>query len=434
MERAAARALAQETLRRCDLLATYSEEPGRLTRTFLSTAMREVQDRVAGWMEGAGMTVRRDGVGNVIGRLGGGPDASGTFLLGSHLDTVPDAGKYDGILGVLLAIAAVEVLGRGGAGGLPCAVEVAGFAEEEGVRFGVPFLGSRAVAGAYDAALLARTDSGGITVAEAIRATGGDPAALLGAGPAYAPGELTGYLEVHIEQGPVLESLGQPLGAVSTIASQCRLRLTFEGRAGHAGTTPMRQRRDALAGAAALVVDVERYARAVPDLVATVGQVQVSPGAANVIPGRVGVSLDVRHPEDETRRRAAARQVRRAGELARRRCLALTVQEELDQPAVACDALLRRRLVEAAQALGYGAPPVVSGAGHDAMVMAALAPVAMLFLRSPGGVSHHPDEAVLADDVAAALEVVVAFLQHLPDLREAAGAPEAPTSPSQADR
>jgi allantoate deiminase len=178
----------------------------------------------------------------------------------------------------------------------------------------------------------------------------------------------------------------------------------------------MRQRRDALAGAAALVVDVERYARSVPDLVATVGHVQVSPGAANVIPGRVGVSLDVRHPEDEARRRAAAYLVERARELASRRGLALTVQEELDQPAVVCDPRLRRRLAETAQALGYGAPAVVSGAGHDAMVMAELAPVAMLFLRSPGGVSHHPDEAVLPDDVAAALEVVVAFLQHLPDL------------------
>jgi allantoate deiminase len=395
---------------RCDDLAGLSEEPHRLTRTFLSAPMRAVQMRVGAWMRAAGLEVRLDAAGNVIGRreAAAGTRRARTFVLGSHLDTVPGAGRYDGILGVMLAIAAAEALGGAP---LPFALDVVGFSEEEGVRFGVPFLGSRAVTGRYDAELLARRDTGGVSVAEAIRAFGNDPDDLPGA--AYRPQALLGYLEPHIEQGPVLESLGLPVGVVEAITSAARLRLTFTGRAGHAGTAPMATRRDALAGAAAFVLAVERRARRVPGLVATVGQLEVQPGASNVISGEVRLSLDVRHPEEAVRDEAIGALLEEAAGLAAGRGLALTHEWQSRQAAVACDPRLMGLLEEAVREAGHPVHRLVSGAGHDAMIMSELAPVAMLFVRSVGGVSHHPDEAVLAEDVAAAHEAVVAFLRRL---------------------
>ena len=313
-------------------------------------------------------------------------------MIGSHLDTVPDAGKYDGALGVLLGLAAVRALGGRR---LPFAVEVVGFCEEEGVRYRTPYLGSLALAGRFDPALLDRTDADGVAMADAFRAFGLDPARVAAA--AYPPGRVLGYLEAHIEQGPVLESRGLPLGVVTAIAGQSRLRVTFVGRAGHAGTSPMDLRRDALPAAAEFVLEVERLARSVDGLRATVGVVAAEPGAVNVVPGSATLSLDVRHADDAARGRRGRRLLGSAEAIASPRgACAFRVDQARaprrgpGRPGPDRPARLGRRA-----APGSSPRRLVSGAGHDAAVMAAMAPMAMLFLRSPGGVSHHPDESVL---------------------------------------
>ena len=328
-------------------------------------------------------------------------------LLGSHVDTVPNAGAFDGVLGVVLAIALVDSLGGRR---LPFAIEVAAFSDEEGVRFGAPFLGSRALAGTLDAALLSRRDPTGASVEEAIRAFGLDPAALPEA--RLAKGVFA-YFEFHIEQGPVLESLGLPLGVVTSITGLSRLVLHFRGQANHAGTTPMHLRRDALAATARWITVVDRYARATPRLTATVGSLDVRPGAANIVPGDVNASLDVRHPDDAVRRRAVAVLLSDAQRLADRCGISFDWQAQVDQPATACDPCLVAALGRAVSTAGYPVHRMPSGAGHDAMILAPQVPVAMLFLRSPGGISHHPDETVLAADVDAAVSAGAAFLADL---------------------
>jgi allantoate deiminase len=320
---------------------------------------------------------------------------------------VPRAGAFDGPLGVLLGVALIEALGGKRRA---FAIEVVGFSEEEGVRFGVPFIGSRALIGDLDEALLARKDANGISVANAIRNYGLDPAQIC---EAQSRDRALGYLEFHIEQGPVLESLGLALGVVQAIVGQSRLEIRFEGHANHAGATPMHLRRDALAGAAEWISAVEHYANGIPDLVATVGRVDVTPGAGNVIPGAVALSLDVRHPDDATRGAALGALLEYAAQFASRRGLQFSSEVRLDQPAVAMDARLSDALVHAAARHGLPAHRMNSGAGHDAMILARQMPAAMLFLRSPGGISHHPDELVVVEDVAAALAVGMQFLHEL---------------------
>jgi allantoate deiminase len=398
--------LAQTLLERCDQLAAYTEVPGQITRTFLSAPMREVHRQVRGWMEHAGMQVRLDAVGNLIGTYPAATPDAPKLLIGSHLDSVPDAGRYDGVLGVLLGIALVAALGRRRLG---FALEVVGFSEEEGVRFKVPFLGSRAFAKSFDPGLLELTDAHGVSVAQAIRAYGLEPAEI----PAAAQGDYLGYLEFHIEQGPVLEAEHLPLGIVEAIVGQNRLELEFSGKAAHAGTTPMHLRRDALAGAAQFVTDVEYLARQTPGLVATVGQMAVKPGAGNVIPGRVRLSLDLRHARDEVRLDVLERLRHIAGRIAQERGLAVTFTPKLDQPAVPMDGHLQSLLAAAMRDLGYSPYKLQSGAGHDAMILAQRMRAAMLFLRSPGGISHNPAEAVFPEDVEAALKVGLRFLERL---------------------
>jgi allantoate deiminase len=356
--------------------------------------------------------VRVDAAGNLRGLLrSAGGDRTPRLFIGSHLDTVPGAGAFDGVLGVVLSVALVESLaGRP----LPFALEVVGFSDEEGVRFGVPFIGSRALAGTLDEAVLARRDASGRSVADAMREFGLDPARL---GEARASDGL-GYLEFHIEQGPVLDSLGLPLGVVTAITGQSRVEVTFTGQSAHAGTTPMALRQDALAGAAAWIGRVEHDARATPDLVATVGRLDVSPGAANVVAARCRASLDVRHADDTTRRAVVERLLVAADDIASRRGLSASSETMLDQPAVPMDPRLAGRLADAVRRCGLAEHRLASGAGHDAMILAGCMPAAMLFLRSPGGISHHPDERVLAGDVEAALAVGRLVLQDL-----AAGSP-----------
>ena len=401
----------EKVIARCHEMARFTEEPGHITRTFLSAAAHDATACLQKWMEELGMAVRLDAAGNLRGFRAGSAAHDPVLYLGSHIDTVPHAGAFDGVLGVVLAIALVESLEDRR---LPFGIEVVAFSEEEGVRFGAPFLGSRALAGTVDAELLARRDAQGKTVAEAIRDFGLNPEKLPEA--AIAEGAL-GYLEFHIEQGPVLESFHLPLGVVESIAGQSRFGLVFEGRANHAGTTPAALRRDAVAGAAEWIVRVEREACLAPDLRATVGSLSVEPGASNVIAGRARASLDVRHTSDQIRREAASSLLDAAAQIAARRGLELSWEQRLDQPATPMHPTMVDALERAVWRAGFPVHRMSSGAGHDAMVMAAKCPSAMLFLRSPGGISHHPDETVLPGDVAATLAVSLAFIDEAEALR-----------------
>ena len=388
---------AELVLARCDELARCSEEPGRLTRRFATPALREAGELTAGWMRQAGMTIRRDAIGNVVGRREGGLR---TLLLGSHLDTVPDAGRFDGPLGVLVALAAVQA-----AQDLPFALEVYGFADEEGTRYASSYLASRVVAGRFDPALLESLDADGVSLAAALRAFGGEPDQLSAA--RRIPDDLIGYCEVHIEQGPVLETRGTPLGVVTGIAGQSGVAVNFVGAAGHAGTVPMALRRDALGAAAEFVLAVEDVGRSNDELVATVGKLSVQPGAHNVIPGAVTLSVDVRHLDDAVRMAAVERLHERADEIAQARRVGLRWQVR-HMPAVPCDPGLTELM---AQAVGADAMRLPSGAGHDAAMMASICPVTMLFVRCAGGISHHPDESVSVEDVASAIEATTRFLR-----------------------
>ena len=406
MPKTTLRKAAAALYRRLDALARISDEKGATTRTFLSPAMRRANAAVGAWMGEAGLAVREDGVGNLIGRLPSKRAAAKTLLLGSHLDTVRDAGRFDGPLGVLLPIAALEVLRSRGVE-LPFAVEVVGFSEEEGVRFSSAYLGSKGFCGRLTKSDLALRDPDGVCVGDALRVLG-RPVAL--PKPAHKAGGLLGYLEVHIEQGPVLEARGLALGVVSAIAGQTRGRALFTGKAGHAGTTPMRLRRDALAGAAEWILAAEALARSAPPMVATVGRVQASPGAPNVIAGSAACTLDIRHPDDR-KRRAALRSLLAVGRaIARRRGLAFAWEASQDNDAVPCDPGLTSRLARSVRRVQGPCPALVSGAGHDAVTVSAIAPVAMLFVRCRGGLSHHPDEHASAADIGLALRALVDFL------------------------
>jgi allantoate deiminase len=398
---------AATVMRQCDVLGECSEEQGRLTRPFASDAMRRAHEHVTAWMREAGMAVHSDNVGNLRGRYEGIAGAESTLILGSHLDSVRDAGRYDGPLGVLVAIAAVQRLHAGGLR-LPFAIEVVAFADEEGLRYGTSYLGSRALAGAFDLADLRRADAQGVTMADAIRAFGGEPDRL--ADDRWNGGRLLGYCEVHIEQGPVLEARNVPVGVVSTITGFERWSLTFIGKAAHAGTMPMDRRLDALAAAAEFVLAVEAEGRATRGLVATVGQLTVSPGAVNVVPGEVTVSLDVRHPDDAVREEHRRRLLQSANDIAKRRGLSVQSRLTDEEGSIACSPQLTTVLARAVKELGHPALELASGAGHDAVVMSRLTEVAMLFVRCKDGVSHNPAESVTEDDVAVAIDVLSKFL------------------------
>jgi allantoate deiminase len=396
---------------RCRQLAACTQVSGEVTRLFLSPPMHDVHALLKNWMEAAGMTVRVDAVGNLRGVWPGLTANSPRLLIGSHLDTVPNAGAFDGILGVVLGIAVVEQL-RGQH--LPFAIEVIGFSEEEGVRFNKPFLGSLALIGKLDPETLARTDRNGITVAEAIRNYGLDPANLW---EAIMPDEAFAYLEIHIEQGPILEREGASLGIVEALVGQTRMQLTFTGHANHAGTSPMHLRHDAMAAAADWIVAVEAYANAHTGLVATVGKVETFPGAGNVIAGKVTASLDARHANDQTRQLAGSSLTDSANAAAAKRGVHVSSQTQLEQSAVPLSPPLTQLLQAAAEKAGFPSRRMTSGAGHDAMIVAQRLPSTMLFLRSPGGLSHHPDETVLPQDVEAALATAMEFLMLLRDDR-----------------
>jgi allantoate deiminase len=411
----ASRAL--QVIDRCRELALCTQVEGQTTRTFLAPSMHRVHTLLGAWMQAAGMQVRVDAAGNLRGLLPAGP-RSPRLLIGSHLDTIANAGAFDGVLGVALGVALVEEIAATSSSNppLPFAIEVVGFSEEEGVRFAKPFLGSLALIGELNSATLARTDCNGVSVADAIRQFGLDPAELPAA---VVDPAAFGYLEVHIEQGPVLDSQGHALGVVDGVAGQTRMQLVFTGQAGHAGAMPMGAlRHDALAAAAQWVVEVERYANQCHGLVATVGKLETRTGASNVIAGDATATLDVRHSQNALRQAAVQHCLDYAHAAGAARGVTVAHTTLLDHAAVPMDTALTALVADAAaRATGRATRMITSGAGHDAMIVARRVPSAMLFLRSPGGLSHHPDEAVLPEDVQAALATGLEFLRSLRDDR-----------------
>jgi allantoate deiminase len=374
--------------------------------------MRECHRELARWIEPLGAQVQIDAAGNFRAVYPAAQPNASRLLIGSHLDTVPNAGAYDGMLGVVLAVTLLEELqGRR----LPFSIELVGFSEEEGVRFGTPFIGSRALVGRLDRQLLGIHDAQGVSVQKAIEEFGLNPEEIP---QAALHSQTLGYIEFHIEQGPALENLNLPLAAVEAIAGQSRLEFLFLGRANHAGTTPMHLRSDAIAGAAEWIVTVEQIAHTVPGLVATVGKIDAKPGAPNVIAREAQLTLDVRHSSDDIRTQAVGELIRQAQETAARRGLSVRESILLNQRAVAMDPFLIVQIEQAIAKTGCKPHRMVSGAGHDAMILAEKVPSAMIFLRTPGGVSHDPAESVAPDDVEKAIACGLHLLDQLASSRE----------------
>jgi allantoate deiminase len=399
---------------RCDALAGCSELPSGLTRVFLSREHRAACDMVLDWMRQAGMQARIDAIGNVVGRYEGTQPGLPCLMFGSHLDTVRDAGKYDGMLGVVTAIDCVQALSAAGRR-FPFAIEVVGFGDEEGVRFGATLIGSRAVAGTLPEDALQVRDAGGRTMAEVLDDAGFDPARLAAA--ARQRKDLHAYVELHIEQGPVLEAEGLPVGVVSAINGFSRLRVTLNGMAGHAGTVPMGLRRDALAAAAECVLEVERIGGAVAERVATVGRIVAQPGAINVIPGEASFTIDCRSPSDAGREAGVADMQQAFERIAARRGLALRVERLQEQSATTCADWLTRQLDHAVATEGIAVRRLPSGAGHDGMAMRDIADVAMLFVRCAGGISHNPAEAITTEDAGTGARVLYRFIEDFQPCR-----------------
>ena len=394
-----------------DNLARHTDEPGRLTRLYLSPAHRATADAVLGLMRAAGLSARIDAAGTVVGRVEGREPGLPALVLGSHIDSVVDAGRYDGPLGVAAALVVAEELR---AAALPFALEVVAFGDEENVRFPTSLSTSKAWAGQYRSEWLEGRDAAGLTLREALVTFGGDPDGI----PALArrPEAVAGYLEVHIEQGPALEAAVQPVGVVSAIAGLTRARCTVTGEANHAGTVPMGMRRDALAAAAEMTLAVERLSEGMPGTVATVGALAVVPGAVNVIAGQVDFSLDVRSPVDPDRHGLFAAIQAECRAIAGRRGVGFTSETFMDNPAVGLDPGLQAALDRAARDLGFAPLRLPSGATHDAVAMAALGPSAMLFVRCRGGISHNPAESITLEDADAATRVLLGTVRDLAGL------------------
>jgi allantoate deiminase len=415
-------ALGDEIVGRINQLATISETPEHLARIFLSPEHRAAADLILSWMREAGMAVHLDAIGNVCGRYEGDRPGLPCLMLGSHYDTVRDAGKWDGPLGLLSAISCVADLNRRGRR-LPFAVEVVGFADEEGVRFASTLLGSRAVAGTFVESALNSRDRDGVSMRDAMIKFGLDPEHIGAA--ARSRRELHAYVELHIEQGPVLEQQNLPVGVVTAIAGATRLAAKLTGMAGHAGTVPMAMRRDALAGAAECICMVEEFCKTdEAGLVGTVGYIDAMPGATNVIPGLVSFTLDIRAPTDPHRKMAVADIVRRIEAIAKRRNLALQLDVTHENRTVPCAPWLKAQVADAVAAEGFGVFELPSGAGHDGMAMIDIADVAMIFVRCRGGISHNPAEHVELADADAGARVLLRLIENFRP-REVVGAAKA---------
>lgn len=397
-----------EICRRIDELAAVSESPDHLTRVFLSAEQRRASALVLGWMRDAGLETHVDAIGNVVGRYEGTRTGLPALVLGSHLDTVRDAGKYDGMLGVITAIACVAELNRAGRR-LDFAIAIIGFSDEEGVRFGTTMLGSEAVAGTFDLGRLDRVDERGLTMAQALTAYGLDPGRIGEA--AMRREDVLAYVEFHIEQGPVLEGWGLPVGCVTSISGATRYEVTIGGEAGHAGTVPMTARKDALAAAAECVLAVETRCAGEPGLVGTVGRIEARPGAINVIPGSALFTIDIRAPEDAQRVLAAGDVLRQLETIAARRGVTLAIRKIYDMAATPCAPWLMAQIDTAISAEGITPFHLPSGAGHDGMAMIAIADIGMIFLRCEKGISHNPAEAITVADAETGARVLLRFIE-----------------------
>lgn len=415
----------EEALRRCADLARFSSGPGSaLTRLYLTPEHRAAAGQVADWMRQAGMAVEIDAAATVVGRYEGTTPDAPVLLVGSHIDTVRDAGRYDGVLGVMLAIRAVGELHAHGER-LPCAIEVLAFGDEEGVRFPVTLTGSRALAGTLDPAMLDTADDDGTTLRAALERFGCDPAelpALARTAPARtalahttpAPGRrrVVGYVELHIEQGPVLEAEGLPVGIVTGMSGASRFAAEVTGVAAHAGVMPMPSRHDAVTAMAEMVLAVERLALTTPGLVATVGRVEATPGAVNVIASGARFTIDLRSADDAIRGRALEQLRHELAGIAARRGVGLRLRETYDEPACLCAPELVGALSASVARQGLRPFLLASGAGHDGLALAPLCPIGMVFVRCSGGISHSPAEEVTAADAEIAARVLVDFLRH----------------------
>lgn len=406
MNAAQASAAARRIMQRAEELAQISETPGQLTRVYLSPEHLRANHMVGAWMEQIGMATWQDAVGNICGRYEGASEGAQAILLGSHLDTVRNAGRYDGMLGVLTALEVVAFLYENNLQ-LEQAIEIVGFGDEEGTRFGITLLGSRGVTGTWPDNWLACEDAAGISVGQALVNAGFDPSRIQSA--ARSPEEFSAYLELHIEQGPVLERENLALGVVTAINGARRLKCRFVGEAGHAGTVPMTLRKDALAAAAAWMTDIETATAAyAPDIVATVGTLQCLPGAANVIPGEVNLTLDIRSPRDSDLELLLAKLLNQAQQIAAQRGVTFSAETYYSIPATPCDARLQQALTSSISAVQGRSLSLPSGAGHDAIAIAEHWPVGMMFVRCDRGISHHPAESVIEADV---MQAVQAFTQ-----------------------
>lgn len=389
---------------RIDQLAQISETPGELTRRFATVEHKQANELVGGWMQDANMAVSVDAIGNVLGRYEASTPDAPAIMLGSHLDTVINAGKFDGMLGVLSALACVESLHEAGIR-LPFAIEVVGFADEEGVRYQSTYLGSRALCGTLDSSVSARVDKDNIALGDALAIFNSSAGQLPSA--KRASHDFRAYLEVHIEQGPVLESQGLPVGVVTSIAGATRLNVTLTGSAGHAGTVPMDLRRDALIAAAKCVLCVQEACSGQPGLVGTVGALEVKPGAGNVIPGDVQFSVDIRAALDSDRTRSVERVKKEFNEISLQNNVSLAIEQAHEAASVDCDPQLVANISTAIESQGLPLVSLASGAGHDAAAMASLTKVGMIFVRCAGGVSHNPAESVTTDDAKMAAQVLL---------------------------
>jgi hydantoinase/carbamoylase family amidase len=402
-----------DLMAQAEVLAGFSSDLPRVTRTYLSPEHKAAGEYLIGLMREAGMEAGFDALGNIVGRYATPDPAAPVVMTGSHQDSVRNAGKYDGLFGILTGIACVRDLHARGKR-LPFTLEIVGFGDEEGVRFAATLIGSKAMAGAFDPAWLDKTDADGISLRQALRDFGGDPEA-------WAQLDRRGrgvaaFVESHIEQGPVLLNEGLALGVVTAIAGATRLRVTLTGLAGHAGTVPMGQRQDAMTAAAEMVLAVETWCtthRAHGGLVGTVGILEARPGAANVIPQDVMFTVDVRSGEDAARRAAVAALTVTFGDIATKRQVACKVEPYYDADAAPCDPALQAQLAAAVAAQGMAVRHLPSGAGHDAMAFPPVCPVAMLFVRcGNNGISHHPDETMTAEDAEAATLALLHFFEH----------------------
>jgi allantoate deiminase len=401
--------LGAEIVMRIDRLAQISAEPDAITRVFLSPEHRTAADLLMSWMRDAGMTAHLDAIGNVVGRYESDRPGLPCLMLGSHYDTVRNAGRWDGPLGVIAAISCVAALHRRGRR-LAFALEVVGFADEEGVRFASTLLGSRAVAGTFDESALGSRDRDGVSMREALLQFGLDPEHIGAA--ARAPREVLGYIELHIEQGPVLEAENLPVGVVTAISGATRLVASLQGMAGHAGTVPMPLRRDALTGAAESILAIESYCAARPGLVGTVGHIVAEPGATNVIPGRASFTMDIRAAGDAGRKGAVAEIIKTIEAIAQRRKLTAAITITHESRTVACAGWLEAQIADAVAEEGYRVLKLPSGAGHDGMAIIDITDVAMIFVRCRGGISHHPDEHADLADVEAGARVLLRVIEN----------------------